>query len=99
LCLEEWSHGGGEASAAVVARRGGGDLVAFIQSRKKTRVARWATWAERAMKPVGRGGGLGGLGRPTGQGRVGVVVGPADMGRAEVADFLGVRIREGKAVI
>jgi hypothetical protein len=28
----------------------------------------------------------------------GVMSGPADMGRAEVADFLGVHIREGKAV-
>jgi hypothetical protein len=83
---------GGEAGAvvqgrAVVARWGGGGLVAFVRRRKKTRVARWATWAERAMKPVGRGGGLGSLGRPAGQGRVGVVAGPADMGRAEVADF------------
>jgi hypothetical protein len=43
-------------------------------------------------------GGLGGLGRPAGQGRVGVVAGSADMGRAEVADSLGVCIREGKAV-
>jgi hypothetical protein len=59
---------GGAAAqgGVVVARRGGGGLVAFIRRRKKTRVARWA---ERAMKPVGRGGGLGGLGRPTGQGR------------------------------
>jgi hypothetical protein len=61
-------------------------------------VARWAAWAERAMKPVGQGGGLGDLGWPIGQGRVGVVAEPADMGRAEVADFLGVRIREGKTV-
>jgi hypothetical protein len=103
LCLEEWSHGGGEAGAAtqggaVVAQRGGSGLVAFVRRRKKTRVARWAAWAKRAMKPVGRGGGLGGLGRPADQGRVGVVAGLADMGRAEVADFLGVRIREGKAV-
>jgi hypothetical protein len=50
------------------------------------------------MKPVGRGGGLGVLDRPADQGWVGVVAGPADMGRAEVADFLGVRIHEGKAV-
>jgi hypothetical protein len=35
------------------------------------------------------------LGRSAGQGRVGVVAGLADMGQAEVADFLGVRIREG----
>jgi hypothetical protein len=103
LCLEEWSHGGGEAGAAaqggaVVARRGGGGLVAFVRRGKKTRVARWAAWAGRAMKPVGWGGGLGVLGRPVGQGRVGVVAGPADMGRAEVVDFLGVHIREGKAV-
>jgi hypothetical protein len=102
--LEEWSHGGGKAGAAaqggaVVARRGGGGLVAFVRKRKKTRVAWWAAWAERAMKPVGWGGGLGGLGQPTGQGRVRVVAGPADMGRAEVADFLGVRICEGKAVL
>jgi hypothetical protein len=103
LCLEEWSHGGGIAGAVaqggvVLVRRGGGGLVAFVRRRKKTRVARWAAWAKRAMKPVGRGGGRGGLGRPAGQGRVGFVAGPADMGRAEVADFLGVRIREGKAV-
>jgi hypothetical protein len=100
LCLEEWSHGGGEAGAAVqcgavVARWGDDGLVAFVRRRKKTQVARWA---ERAMKPVGRGGGLGGLGRPAGQGRVRVVAWPVDMGRAEVANFLGVRIREGKAV-
>ncbi len=34
----------------------------------------WAAWAERAMKPGGPGwwdGGLGGLGRPAGQGRGG----------------------------
>jgi hypothetical protein len=61
-------------------------------------MARWAACAERAMKPVGRGGGLGGLGRPAGQGWVGVVAGPSDMGRAELAYFLGVRIREGKVV-
>jgi hypothetical protein len=76
----------------------GRGLIAFIRRRKKTRVARWAAWAERAMKLVGRGGGLGGVGRPAGQGRVEVMAGPADMGRAEVADFLGVRIREGQAV-
>jgi hypothetical protein len=39
-------------------RWGGGGLVAFVRRRKKTRVARWAAWAERAMKPVGRGGGM-----------------------------------------
>jgi hypothetical protein len=103
LCLEEWSHGGGEVCAAaqgraVVARRGGDGLVAFVRRRKKTRVVRWFAWAERAMKPVDRGGGLGGLGRPAGQGWVEVVARPADMGRAEVADFLGVRIHEGMAV-
>jgi hypothetical protein len=80
LGLEKWSHGRGEAGAAlgggarraVVARTGGGGLVAFVRRRKKARVARWAAWAERAMKPGGLGwwdGGLGGLGRPAGQGR------------------------------
>jgi hypothetical protein len=44
------------------------------------------------MKPGEPGwwdGGLGVLGRLAGHGRVGVVAGPADMGRAEVADFFG----------
>jgi hypothetical protein len=56
----------------VVARRGGGGLVAFIRRRKNARVARWAAWAERAIKPGGPGwwdGGLGGLGRAAGQDR------------------------------
>jgi hypothetical protein len=43
----------------------------------------------------GRGRRLGPAGRPR---PGGVVAGPANMGRAEVAVFLGVRIREGKAV-
>jgi hypothetical protein len=66
LCLEKWPRGGGEAGAAlgdgarrvVVARRGGVGLIALVRRRKKARVARWAAWAERAMKPAGRGGGM-----------------------------------------
>jgi hypothetical protein len=62
----------------VVARRRGGGLVAFVRRRKKARVARWATWAGGLAAWAGRRSRLGG----------GVVAGPADMGRAEVADFL-----------
>jgi hypothetical protein len=74
LSLGKWSHDGGEAGAALGggARRGGGGLIAFILRRKKARVARWAAWAERAMKPGGPGwwdGGLGDLDRPAGQSR------------------------------
>jgi hypothetical protein len=69
LGLEKWSHGRGEAGAvlgggarrAVVARMGGGGLVAFVRRRKKARVARWAAWAERAMKSGGPGWWDGGL--------------------------------------
>jgi hypothetical protein len=44
----------------------------------------------RAGRAAERPSGMGGLGRPAGQGRWGggVVAGPADMGRVEVADFL-----------
>jgi hypothetical protein len=71
--------------------------------KKKTYFCKYANDARgpsgyEASGPGWWDGGLGGLGRLAGQGRVGVVAGPADMGRAEVADSLGVRIREGKAV-
>jgi hypothetical protein len=80
LCLEKWSHGGGEAGAALGggARRGSGSLKGWRRPRcfspkeeegSGGQVGRLGRAGYEASGPGWWDGGLGGLGRPASQGR------------------------------